>query len=65
MLQKSKERFDDDAEFKERAKAAVGRLQGGDTECLQAWQRICKASRQAFQAVYDRLGVKVTSARHR
>ena len=26
----------------------------------QAWQRICEASRQEFNAIYERLGVRVT-----
>jgi arginyl-tRNA synthetase len=26
----------------------------------QAWKRICEASRREFQAIYDRLGVRLT-----
>jgi hypothetical protein len=55
----AKVRFDEDEEFKTRAREAVTRLQSGDTECITAWQRICEASRKEFQAIYDRLGVKL------
>lgn len=27
--------------------------------CWQAWKRICEASRREFQAIYDRLGVRL------
>lgn len=30
--------------------------------CLQAWQRICDASRREFQKIYDRLGVTLSGA---
>jgi arginyl-tRNA synthetase len=31
----------------------------GDPESLAAWRRICEASRKEFQALYNRLGVKL------
>ncbi len=55
----SKKRFDDDSEFKTRARLSVVALQGGDKEALQAWEIICDISRKAFQEVYDLLDVKV------
>ena len=42
----SKKRFDEDHEFKERARKAVTKLQGGDAEFIKAWGRICEASRK-------------------
>ena len=36
------------------------RLQSGSKPELNAWKRICEASRKEFQKVYDRLGVDVT-----
>ena len=46
MYKASKKRFDDDADFKERARRAVTLLQGGDPEFIKAWERICEASRK-------------------
>ncbi|KAG5569656.1 hypothetical protein H5410_059422 [Solanum commersonii] len=53
----SKQRFDNDAEFKERAQKAVVSLQGGDEKYRMAWAQICEISRKEFQKVYERLGV--------
>ncbi len=55
----SKKRFDDDDAFKERARAAVVLLQGGDKEHLKAWEMICEISRKAYQEVYDILDIKI------
>lgn len=55
----SKKRFDEDPDFKTRAREAVLRLQGGDKEALQAWTIICEISRTAFQEVYDLLDIKL------
>ncbi|WIA09204.1 hypothetical protein OEZ86_011787 [Tetradesmus obliquus] len=57
LYRAAKKRFDDEEEFKVRAREAVTRLQSGDEECIAAWQRICDASRREFQAIYSRLGV--------
>ena len=46
MYKASKKRFDEDAEFKDRARKAVTQLQGGDPQFVEAWQRICAASRK-------------------
>lgn len=56
----AKARFDEDDEFKTRAREAVIELQGGKEEYRKAWMRICDASRQEFQKIYDRLGVTLT-----
>ena len=42
----AKAHFDEDAEFKDRARRGVTKLQGGDPEYLAAWERICEASRK-------------------
>jgi arginyl-tRNA synthetase len=55
----SKKEFDEDHEFKSRARQAVVALQGGDKEAMQAWEIICEISRKAFQEVYDLLDVKL------
>lgn len=46
MYKASKKRFDDDPEFKERARKAVTQLQGGNADFITAWERICEASRK-------------------
>ncbi|PQQ10662.1 arginine--tRNA ligase cytoplasmic-like isoform X1 [Prunus yedoensis var. nudiflora] len=53
----SKQRFDDDPAFKERAQQAVVRLQGGEPKYRNAWLKICEISRKEFHMVYERLGV--------
>jgi arginyl-tRNA synthetase len=55
----AKKRFDEDPDFKTRARLAVVALQGGDPEAMSAWEIICDISRQAFQEVYDLLGVQL------
>ncbi|KAG8656972.1 arginine--tRNA ligase, chloroplastic/mitochondrial isoform X2 [Manihot esculenta] len=53
----SKQRFDADPAFKEKAQKAVVRLQGGEPKYRQAWAQICDISRKEFDKVYQRLGV--------
>ena len=55
----SKERFDADPDFKERARAAVTRLQAGDPDFIRAWQLLCDISRKDFEAIYTRLGIRI------
>ncbi|XP_015630011.1 arginine--tRNA ligase, cytoplasmic [Oryza sativa Japonica Group] len=55
----SKKRFDDDPDFKERARQAVVRLQGGEDKYRAAWKKICQISRMEFDLVYKRLNVKL------
>ncbi|CAI5469452.1 unnamed protein product [Closterium sp. Yama58-4] len=55
----AKKRFDEDAEFKERAQRAVVKLQGGEEEYRKAWAKICDVSRKEFDLVYQRLGIKL------
>ncbi|GIL58748.1 hypothetical protein Vafri_13730 [Volvox africanus] len=59
LYRAAKKRFDEEEEFKARAREAVTRLQGGDAGSLAAWERICAASRREFEAIYSRLGVKL------
>ncbi|KAI5021909.1 hypothetical protein ZWY2020_058639 [Hordeum vulgare] len=55
----SKQRFDDDAEFKDRAQQAVVRLQGGEEKYRAAWKKICEISRNEFDQVYKLLDVQL------
>jgi len=58
----AKARFDDDAAFADRAREAVVKLQGGDPEYLLMWEDFIAESLQHCEAVYDRLGIKLTRA---
>ncbi|XP_041006322.1 arginine--tRNA ligase, chloroplastic/mitochondrial-like isoform X2 [Juglans microcarpa x Juglans regia] len=53
----SKQRFDSDREFKEKAKKAVVRLQAGEAKYHRAWAQICEISRNEYNRVYQHLGV--------
>lgn len=56
---KSKKKFDEDADFKERSRLEVVALQGGDPDSLKTWKRICEISRDAFEQIYTLLDVKI------
>lgn len=55
----SKQRFDEQPEFKKKAQQEVVQLQSGDPEALKAWEIICGISRAAYQDIYDLLGVRL------
>jgi hypothetical protein len=59
LYKAAKRRFDEDATFRERAREEVVRLQGGEPDSLRVWAAICEKSRQAFQDLYDALGVRL------
>lgn len=42
----SKKRFDEEDDFKTRARAAVTKLQGGDVDMLASWKLLCDISRK-------------------
>jgi arginyl-tRNA synthetase len=56
----SKECFDMDIEFANRARQAVVDLQAGSPEHLAAWQIICDISRVAYQEIYACLDIRIT-----
>ena len=58
----AKKRFDDSAEFAERARALVVQLQAGEPKCMRLWHRFNSISLSHCQKAYDRLGVKLTPA---
>jgi arginyl-tRNA synthetase len=58
----AKKRFDDSAEFAERARELVVQLQAGEPECMRLWHRFNDISLSHCQKAYDRLGVKLTPA---
>ena len=56
----AKKRFDEDADFRERARLAVVDLQSGEPVATRAWQLLCAQSRQEFQKIYDILDIQIT-----
>lgn len=62
FYREAKARFDADAEFAERSRQTVVRLQSGDPETRKHWSRFIDISLAHCQAIYDRLGVKLTAA---
>ncbi|MEI8125023.1 MAG: arginine--tRNA ligase, partial [Parachlamydiaceae bacterium] len=56
----SKQKFDEDPEFKKRSQLEVVSLQRGDLQALKGWQVICDISRKAYQEIYDLLDIKLT-----
>lgn len=60
LYQEAKRRFDDDAQFAERTRQRVVRLQGGDPKTFAIWRQLVAISEQHFGEVYRRLGVKLT-----
>jgi arginyl-tRNA synthetase len=55
-------RFDGDDEFRARARARVVKLQGGDPETRQWWERLIAVSHRYLLATYGRLGVTLTES---
>ena len=51
-------RFDDDDDFKVRAREGVVRLQSGDEESLAAWRCLCATSRKEYAKIYDLLSIE-------
>lgn len=58
----AKKRFDESADFADRARQLVVSLQAGDAECLRLWHRFNDISLSHCQKVYDRLNVRLTPA---
>ncbi|MBU3690079.1 MAG: arginine--tRNA ligase, partial [Actinobacteria bacterium] len=60
FYKQARAKFDASDEFKERARARVVLLQGGDGETSRLWKLLVGLSTRHFNAVYDRLGVLLT-----
>jgi arginyl-tRNA synthetase len=60
FYQEARQKFDGDEAFKERARRRVVLLQSGDEESLRPWRLLFDASKDYFNAVYDRLHVLLT-----
>lgn len=58
LYKAAKKRFDDDADFKKRARDGVVKLQAGNPEEVAAWESLCAASRVEYQKIYDMLNIR-------
>jgi arginyl-tRNA synthetase len=59
FYREAKQRFDNDEAFQTASREEVVRLQGGDPLSLKAWGLLCEQSRREFQALYDRLQIRL------
>lgn len=57
LYKKSKQHFDTDPIFADRARARVVALQRGDETTLNIWKHLVKESLKYFQTIYDKLDV--------
>ncbi|SUW63395.1 Arginine--tRNA ligase [Buttiauxella agrestis] len=56
----AKKHYDEDAEFAERARAYVVKLQGGDEYCRNMWRKLVDVTMTQNQITYKRLNVTLT-----
>ncbi len=61
FYRQARTKFDSNDEFKERARARVVLLQGGDEETLRMWKLLVAESTRYFDRVYQTLGVLLTT----
>ncbi|MCS6959474.1 MAG: arginine--tRNA ligase [Pseudanabaenaceae cyanobacterium SKYGB_i_bin29] len=59
FYREAKKRFDEDEDFRERARLAVVDLQSGEPTARKAWQLLCEQSRREFQKIYEILDIKL------
>lgn len=60
LYKQSKGRFDEDADFADRARKRVVDLQSGEATAKALWQALIEESKRHFNQVYKRLGVQLT-----
>ncbi|MCD6213158.1 MAG: arginine--tRNA ligase [Sulfurovum sp.] len=56
----AKGRFDADEDFANKAREYVVKIQSGDAQCLELWQKFIDISLGHCEEVYDKLNVKLT-----
>ena len=60
FYREAKKHYDEDAQFAERARGYVVKLQGGDQYCLGMWRKLVNITMAQNQLVYNRLNVTLT-----
>ena len=58
FYKESKNRFDAEDAFKQRAQECVTKLQAREPDFIKAWNLICDVSRAEFKKVYERLDIQ-------
>ena len=58
LYKNSKERAETDPEFKKRSREMVTKLQNGDPWATEKWEQMVSTSKDMFDDIYSRLGVK-------
>jgi arginyl-tRNA synthetase len=58
LYKAAKKRFDDEEDFKRRARESVVKLQAGNAEEVAAWEALCAASRMEYEKIYNLLNIK-------
>jgi arginyl-tRNA synthetase len=61
FYQEARAEFDANPDFADRARRRVVELQAGDPQTLRLWKLLVDESSRYFEAVYERLGVKLTA----
>jgi len=62
LYRKAKQRFDEDANFADRARSRVVTLQSGEETSRAIWQQLVDESKHHFHLVYKKLGILLTEA---
>ena len=62
FYREARAKFDGDAAFADRSRKRVVLLQSGDEKTLGLWRQLVDLSTSYFGQIYERLGVKLTSA---
>lgn len=60
FYREAKKHYDEDAEFAERARGYVVKLQGGDEYCREMWRKLVDITMSQNQKNYERLNVTLT-----
>lgn len=61
FYREAKKLYDEDAEFAEKARSYVVKLQSGDQYCYTMWKKLVKMTMDLNQQIYDRLNVSLTN----
>ncbi len=61
FYRESKQRFDDEPDFADRARANVVKLQAGDADCLHYWRTFIDISVAHSEEIYSKLNVTLSS----
>ncbi|MFE8116152.1 arginine--tRNA ligase [Brenneria goodwinii] len=60
FYREAKKHYDEDAQFAEKARGYVVKLQGGDEYCRQMWRKLVDITMTQNQLTYERLNVTLT-----